>query len=392
MRRNKSFAVLMAMMLGCSAASRADFKYTESSKMTGGALMGAMRFMGAFSKQARESNAAQISTRAVKGNRFREEHPDGRVEVIDLDGRRFINIDPKAKTYSVMTFEEMKQRMLAAQQRMKDEQAKQAPQQPGQPKTNVKITPKIESSETGATRNILGLDTKETKIRIEMLMETDDPKTQGQQISTVVNTDSWIAPTVPGYDEIKKFYMKMAKEMDWVPGAVMSSMANSNVQIGMTELKKNNAKINGIPMLQTISMSLGGNAMAAAEANGQQAQTSTPPPPPPAQTQEPTSAKDAIAQGIAGHFGLGGFGKKKKKDDTPAATDNSQTASSQTTSGSGTAPSNAPAAAGTPGSLMDMTVEVTSYSSDALDKSLFDIPAGYTLVQPPDPDAKPGRR
>jgi hypothetical protein len=389
MRANKSFVFLLAMMLGGSVASRADFKYTESSKMTGGALMGAMKFVSVFSKEAKQANAPQVSTKAVKGNRFREEHADGTIQVIDLDGRRFINIDPKARTYSVLTFEEMRQRMLAAQERMKEEQAKQAGQHP---QSNVKITPKIESSDTGATRSILGLDTKESKIHIEMLMETDDPKAQGQKVTTVMDTDSWIAPSVPGYDEIRQFYMKMAKEMDWVPGALTSSMANSNVQIGMTELKKNNARINGIPLLQMVSMTLASNGMPpAAGANGQTQASAPPPPPPsqaPAQTQEPASAKDAITQSIAGHFGLGGFGKKKKKtDDQPAATDSSQPAS-----GSGSAASSTPAAvpAGNPGALMEMTIEVTSFSNNAIDKSLFDVPVGYTQVQP-DLDAKPGR-
>ena len=388
MRKNKSSAVLVTAVVILSGVSRADFKYTESSKMTGGALMGAMKFAGVFSKQARESNGAQISTRAVKGNRLREEHPDGTVEVIDLDGRRFIKIDPKAKTYTILTFEQMKQQMLAAQERAKEEQAKEPAKQGDKPKANVKLTPKIESSETGATRNLLGLDTKEMKIRIEMLMETDDPKAQGQQISSVMNTDSWIAPSVPGYDELKQFYVKMAKQMDWVPGAVLGGMANSNVQVSMTELKKNNAKINGIPLLQTVSMSLGGNAMAAT-ANGQAASPAQAPPPPPAQTQEPTSAKDAITQGIAGHFGLGGFGKKKKKTEDQPAADRSQTASA---AGSTATPAPAPSAPiATPGSLMEMTIEITSYSADSLDKSLFDVPAGYTQVQP-DPDAKPGKR
>jgi hypothetical protein len=123
-------------------------------------------------------------------------------------------------------------------------------------------------------------------------------------------------------------------------------------------------------------MSLGGNALAAAAANGQAAPPAqTPPPPPPAQTQEPTSAKDAIAQGIAGHFGLGGFGKKKKKtEDAPAAEPTQSPAASGTTA--------SPAPAATPGSLMEMTIEVTSYSADPLDKSLFDVPLGYAQVQP----------
>ena len=351
--------------------------------MTGGMMMGTMKFLGAFSKNARQVNAPQVSTRAVKGNRFRDEHADGTVEIIDLDGRRFINIDTQKQTYSVMTFEQMKQQMLRAQERMKEEQAKQAGQHPDA-KANLKITPKIESSETGATRNILGLDTKEAKIKIEMLMESNDPKSQGQQVSMVTNTDSWIAPIVPGYDEIRQFYVKMAKEMDWVPGVMMSGMANgmanSNVQISMAELKKSNLKLGGMPLLQTMSMTMGANGMPPMDASAQPAAATPPQSASPAQTQEPTSAKDAITQSIAGHFGLGGFGKKKKKDDQPASTDSSQTAS-----GSSNAAEATPL--GTPGSLMEMTIEVTSLSRDSLDKSLFDVPAGYVLVQP-DLDAK----
>ena len=383
MRLKLGFAVPAAMMLCGSVASHADFKYTESSKMTGGAVMGAMKFAGVFSKQARDANGAQISTRAVKGNRLREENADGTVQVIDLDGKRFIKIDPKAKTYTILTFEQMKQQMLAAQERMKAEQAKQTGD--GKPKANLKLTPKVESSETGATRSLLGLNAKEMKIRIEMLMETDDPKAQGQQISSVMDTDSWIAPAVPGYDELKQFYLKMAKQMDWVPGTVMGGLANSNVQVSMAELKRNNAKIDGIPLLQTVSMSLGGSAMATAPTNPPSAPPAQAPPPPPAtQTQEPTSAKDALAQGIAGHFGLGGFGKKKKKADDAPAAEAPQPANA--TAGAAT-PAPAPA---TPGSLMEMTIEVTTYSADTLDRSLFDVPAGYTEVQP-DPERKTAR-
>jgi hypothetical protein len=217
-------------------------------------------------------------------------------------------------------------------------------------------------------------------------METDDPKAQGQQISSVMDTDSWIAPAVPGYDELKQFYIKMAKQMDWAPGAVMGGLANSNVQVSMAELKRNNAKIDGLPLLQTVSMSLGGSAMATAPSNPQSAPPAQAPPPPATQTQEASSAKDAIAQGIAGHFGLGGFGKKKKKTDDAPAADAPQPANG---AAGAAAPAPAPASA-TPGSLMEMTIEVTAYSADTLDQSLFDAPAGYAQVQP-DPERKSAR-
>jgi len=183
---------------------------------------------------------------------------------------------------------------------------------------------------------------------------------------------------------LKQFYIKMAKQMDWAPGAVMGGLANSNVQVSMAELKRNNAKIDGLPLLQTVSMSLGGSAMATAPSNPQSAPPAQAPPAPATQTPEPSSAKDAIAQGIAGHFGLGGFGKKKKKTDDAHAAEAPQPANG---AAGAAAPAPAPA---TPGSLMEMTIEVTAYSADTLDQSLFDAPAGYAQVRP-DPERKTAR-
>jgi hypothetical protein len=85
---------------------------------------------------------------------------------------------------------------------------------------------------------------------------------------------------------------------------------------------------------------------------------------------------------------LGGFGKKKKKpEDQPATTQPTATDGTQQASASGSAPT---ASAGTSGALMEMTIEVTSFSNSALDGSLFDVPAGYAQVQP-DLETKPGR-
>src|SRR4030095_3419282 len=150
-------------------------------------MMGAMKFVGAFSKQARQATAPQTHTIAVKGNKLREENSDGHIQIIDLDGKQFIEIDPKTKTYGVMTFDEMKANMqrkqAEMQAKMKEEQAKHP--EKAKAKANVKVTPKFESSETGQTRDILGVPAKEVKARMEMQMESDDPRTKGQQVSTV---------------------------------------------------------------------------------------------------------------------------------------------------------------------------------------------------------------
>ena len=161
MRRCKSVAVPV-MLIALAGTSFADFKYSETTKITGGSMMGD-EVCGRFSKQARQATAPQTHTVAVKGNKLRDEHSDGRIQIIDLDGRRFIEIDPKAKTYGVMTFDEMKANMqrkqAEMQAKMKEEQAKH----PDKANANVKVTPKFESSETGQTRDILGVRRKKSK-------------------------------------------------------------------------------------------------------------------------------------------------------------------------------------------------------------------------------------
>jgi hypothetical protein len=351
--------VFIALVLLCGIC-RADFKYSETSKVTGGALMGAVKFASVFSKNAKQAMAPTSRTVAVKANKMREEQSDGKIQIIDLEGKRFIEVDPQNKTYSIMTFAEMKAAMERQQQemqeKMKEEQAKHPTQN-----TNVKITPKFESSETGATKVVLGVPTKELKAKMEMLMESDDPKTQGQQVSTVVNSDQWIAQDVPGYSEVRNFYLKMAKELDWVPGQMKQTMANSNVQLSLAELRKNNiAHITGMPMISYVSMSMAGTgAQAGATQPAQQ--------PPPQQTEDnsvPTSASAAVMKGLGGMF------KKKQQQ-------NAQT------SGNTANP------ASTPGSLMDMETEITSYSSESLDASLFEPPAGYVQVQKPVDETAP---
>lgn len=343
--------VFSALVLLCGIC-RADFKYSETSKVTGGALMGAAKFASVFSKNAKQAMAPTTRTVAVKANKMREEQSDGKIQIIDLEGKRFIEVDPQNKTYSIVTFAEMKAAMQRqqqeAQEKMKEEQAKHPDQN-----ANVKITPKFESSETGATKTVLGIPTRELKAKMEMLMESDDPKAQGQQVSTVINTDQWIAQDVPGYSEIRNFYLKMAKELDWVPGQMKQTMANSNVQLSLAELRKNNiAHITGMPMITYVSMSMGGNA---AQAGATQPTTQQPPPQHTEDNSIPTSANAVVMKSLGGMFK-----KKQQQQDAQANTTNP---------------------ASTPGSLMDMETEITSYSSDSLDASLFEPPAGYAQVQ-----------
>jgi hypothetical protein len=327
---------LLAAVLVCSLSAYcfADFQYTETSKITGGAASGAMKFAGVFSKDARQATQGTNATISLKGNKLRREDSLGNVEIIDLDGRRIIHIDNKKKAYTVMTFEEMRQQMEEARRKAAEQQAKHNKDQ-GQ----VKIIPKIQVTAGSGTRTLLNYTAKEMKVRVDMEIQSDDPKAKGQTANMWVNSDSYIAP-VKGYDEMKRFYLRLAKELDWVPGAVFGG--NPQVAPAMAEYRKSAATLNGMPLLSMVSVGMAGQPGA----------------PQASQDQEKSSGGNPITHGIGGIFG-----KKKHKDD---AQDDASKSASQSSS--------------TAGSLMDTTVEVTSVSTNSVDAALFAIPQGYKQV------------
>src|SRR5215475_10659142 len=207
MRKSLAAAMGLALLFSTSTACFADFQYAETSKMTGGALAGSMKVLGVFSKDARQAGQGTTSTISVKGNKMRRESDAGTAEIIDLDGRRMIQLDLKHKTYSILTFEQLRAQIDEARRKMAEQQAKHSKQDP-----QVKITPKIQVTPGTGTRQILNYTAKEMKTRVELEMQSQDPKNPGSA-NTWVSADSFIAP-VKGYDELKRFYMRMAQQLD----------------------------------------------------------------------------------------------------------------------------------------------------------------------------------
>ena len=362
--RLKSVWGIVVVTIATVGTSRADFKYTQQSKMTGGALAGVTKSLGVFSKSARQANEPQLSTTMVRGNRLRTEQANGSVEIIDLDGRRFIHIDTAKKTYTIQTFEQLKQQIAAAQEKAKADQTKAVAKKDDT--QNVTMVPKFDMQATGQTRTVMNVPAKEVKMRIDMLLQSTDPKTQADldksNASYWMTADSWYG-TVPGYDELRQFYVKMAKEMNWLPGSM--GMANPQMTQAAEEFRKNAIKMDGMPLVQFTSFGMAANGQNGAAGSTPPDAQQQKPQPSSSDDSTPTNARDAITKGIGGLFG-------KKKQQQQQADSNSN---------ANTSASGVPAPASVPGSMMDMTIEVTSYSKDSLDASLFEVPAGYTQIQ-----------
>jgi hypothetical protein len=234
-------AKILLFWVGCllwlSANGDADFKYTESAKVTGGMMASMMQVMGAFNQQAGNSSKPMESSTYVKDDRLRRDEPTGKIEIIDLGRHLIIGIDPQSRSYSIITFDEMRTALH------------EAATQNGS--ANARMIPKVEFRPVAATRTILSQRAHEVKIQMDMEMQSKDAQGKAQTTSFWYSSDTWVAYTVHGYDEVRKFYEAMGQDLDWVPGQMFGG--TSGISPAMEEFRKSLARMQGFPLLQSAS-------------------------------------------------------------------------------------------------------------------------------------------
>ena len=332
-----------------------DFQYQSTSRMTGGSLLQMMRFVpgtGALKEP-------QVSTIAVKGNQMvhRGKH---QAEIIDLDKRTITRIDFDKKTYAEITFEQMKQALQQMSAQMQDAQ-KQKPADA----SNVDVNFNIDVKDLGQNRNIAGYDTHGVMLTFAMNATDTQSAASG---AMKVNSEMWVAKDVAGYSEMRDFYKRMAQELDWAPTGMGAMFNRPDLARAMAKMMAEGGKMEGTPVEQVMKFVVEGTGNPQAS-QGQPGQAQ----PPQQQAAPPRpSVSDALGGALGGKLGLGGFGRKKKQE-TPASADNSaqqanpdNQAANQTT---------------TSGSLMEMTIDNTGFSTSGVDTSLFTVPAGFKKVE-----------
>jgi hypothetical protein len=330
-------------LLGCSCLF-ADFSYEQTSTLTGG-MMKSMAFL---SKSLREPIR---STVMVKGDRMATISPQSG-HIIDLASETITEINFQKRTYSVITFAQMAEALKAMQAKMKSQQ--------GGKQMDVSFKPSVK--ETGETRTVNGMNAREMLVTVEF--EGTDPKTNQRGTFMTMVADMWIAPDVPGYDEVRHFQARMAQKLNWVPGSfgAMTPGGQDSAR-AMAEVYKELAKLNGVPVMSVTKMGFGG-AMPA----GQQAEGA--PPPQQEQQQQQAEAEKPSLGGALGRLGgrFGGFGRKKKQEQQQQEQQQPESAQGQ--------------AAGPAGaSMMEVTTELTGFSSAPVDGSKFEVPAGFQQVE-----------
>jgi hypothetical protein len=363
--------ILVFSLLLPTALFAGDFSYQESTQLTGGSLLHITKMAGIVSSQARHAGDPIISSVYLKGNQLANVSPDN-IQIIDLDKETITQIDVQKKTYTVMTFDQMKQAIENARQQMKEQAAKQ-PQQPAAAvpadQQNVKMSFDVKVRKTGAQKDVSGLQSNEAILTMTMTATNQDTQQSG---NLAITNDMWMVPAIPGYEQIRDFYVRFAAKMADATtglGYDFSKMLSQNPGAGQAlgDMAKEMQKLDGVPIEQVMRMGTTTNGQPLPAASEAPDAASGPPAPTAGQV-----AKAGMASAISSRLGgFGGFGHKKQKDTPP--------------------PDQNPDSAQTPTSaiLMETRIVSSNFSTDPVDPSHFQVPAGYTQVQPTPPRATP---
>jgi hypothetical protein len=351
MQQTTIIAALCASLSG--TALFADFSYDQTSQMTGGFLMRLPAIVG-----GNKMREPQRSSVLLKGNRLAHIYAD-HASIIDLDKETITEIRFKDKSYSVMTFAEMKQMMESVQSRKKET-------------TSPDVEFDIDVKNTGQTKVVSGFNASETIMTFKM--KSTDPRS-GKESTMVMVNDMWMVKDIPGYKELNDFYRRMAEKASWLPQGGASAAAGPGAGMGQAiqVAMKNAQKLDGVAVLHITKMRPEGaeydSAMAQQQAGSQQQPQQTP------QQTGQSTAEQSAASAIAGRLGrvgglAGGLGglRRKKAEPKDAPPEQPQ------------APAPAAAAPGDT-SLMEMTIESSGFSNAPVDSAKFEVPAGFKLVQ-----------
>lgn len=332
----------------------ADYRYEETTKVTGGTILRLSKFPGMG-----RMTAPTTTTHYFKGGKAAS-ITGKQLDIIDADEGVFITVNHENKTFARITFDEFRA-ALEAMSKKGQQQAKME----GEISFDMKVR------ELGTTRRVLNLDAKGMELTLTMTMK--DTKS-GQAVPIDMTSEMYLVKSVPGAEEMKQFYMKMAKKIAWdVRNARFMGMAQMQPGLaeGMQKMSQEAQKLDGTPMV-TITRMMGMPGMAEMpEISGPSGADVSDAVAREASREATHEAATQASRASGGRFGglagaaaggmLGGFGKKKKEEPRTAEPK--------------------PAASAEPKPFMETTSEITAFGTEPIPDSTFAVPAGYKEVE-----------
>ncbi len=249
--------------------------------------------------------------------------------IMRLDKDLVWNLDHRSKSYTEMTFEQMKAMTASAGDQM--QQSGGGDQMPDAGDFEMG-KPEFSIDKTGKTDKFKGYNCDE--IILHMVMHGKNKET-GDTGSVVFHDVMWVTKEWKGNDEYLASNKKLIAKMGYGSGSQGWESMLGMMNLDADELESQFSEIDGFPMKQKITMKFTGGLQA--ESSGDAAEQ-----------------QEAMKEAAKAMKGLGGlFGKKDKGDKSESKGPSDPTA------------------------LMEIEIEVESLSTKGIKADEFEIPKGY---------------
>jgi len=236
------------IILAAALSAQAEVKKEQNTKVKFEGMMGKM--MGMFGGKTADEGLTSVV--ALKGDRKLTRTGDTG-DLVDLAEEKIYQINFKDKNYKVVTFEQLRQQMREAQEKMAKEMDKMKDQQqPTSPPPPSNLEVEFNVKETGQKKMIAGFDTHEVVMSI--IMHEKGKKVEDSGGMGLVS-NIWLTSKLPGSDELAafdlKFYQKLALAFDPRQMQQMAMAMAANPMMGdmMKKFAEEGKKLNGTPVL-----------------------------------------------------------------------------------------------------------------------------------------------
>lgn len=255
-------------------AASADVKTDERTQLKFEGMLG--RMVGLFGGKAMQDGI--VNTVAVKGDRKMTVSPETG-EMVDLAEEKIYRLDMRKKTYTVVTFDELRRQMREAQEKAREQAKKMESEQPEPQKADEpQVEVDFDLKETGQRKTIAGHECREVVATVTV---REKGKTLEQGGGMVLVSNTWLAPEIPALKEDADFDRRYAQKLygELVSVEAMQQMGAAmamypGMQQAMERLSKENVNMSGTPLLTTMAFQLVKSEQQMAQEKSQGAESS----------------------------------------------------------------------------------------------------------------------
>jgi hypothetical protein len=245
----RSAALLCAVSLFVSAPLAAqDVQYETVTRIE---MPGALGTMMRIAARMGGGSTSTVETTYIKGRKMRSDSDQTSI-IFDLDGRRFIQLDHRQRTYSSMTFEEMAAHARDAGAQARAEGAQRAA---GPADAETQVNFRFSVDEAGQRETVAGYAANRYFLTMEAEGEfTPEGSTERERGGTlVVFTDMLTSRDVPAFAAMQAFQDASAREYANASAAMMEGIAaafadDPRLRVGLDQSVERIRQMDGLPM------------------------------------------------------------------------------------------------------------------------------------------------